>query len=81
MYDDDDDDIKMVFELKPTREQAELAARLMLPPTFFCYTNRPGYVSDDDTDGKTHTLLNRNTGPASRCTSVKSIHVFWLIND
>ncbi|XP_016400029.1 E3 SUMO-protein ligase RanBP2-like [Sinocyclocheilus rhinocerous] len=48
--DDDDDDVEMVFELEPTREQAELAARLMLPHTFFCYKNRPGYVSDDDRD-------------------------------
>ncbi|XP_016339596.1 E3 SUMO-protein ligase RanBP2-like isoform X2 [Sinocyclocheilus anshuiensis] len=48
--DDDDDDVEMVFVLKPTREQAELAARLMLPHTFFCYKNRPGYVSDDDRD-------------------------------
>ncbi|XP_016097614.1 E3 SUMO-protein ligase RanBP2 [Sinocyclocheilus grahami] len=45
-----DDDIKIVFELKPTIEQAELAASLMLPPTFFCYKNHPGYVSDDDGD-------------------------------
>lgn len=57
MCDDDDDDVQIVFELKPTREQAELAARLMLPPTFFCYKNRPGYVSDDDNDGKIHTLF------------------------
>lgn len=54
---DDDDDVQIVFELKPTREQAELAARLMLPPTFFCYKNYPGYVSDDDNDGKIHTLF------------------------
>ncbi|XP_016369049.1 E3 SUMO-protein ligase RanBP2-like isoform X2 [Sinocyclocheilus rhinocerous] len=45
-----DDDIEIVFELKPSIEQAELAASLMLPPTFFCYKNRPGYVSDDDGD-------------------------------
>ncbi|KAL1268734.1 hypothetical protein QQF64_034097, partial [Cirrhinus molitorella] len=45
-----DDDFEIIYELKPTREQAELAARLMLPPTFFCYKNRPGYISDDDND-------------------------------
>ncbi|KAF4109509.1 hypothetical protein G5714_010582 [Onychostoma macrolepis] len=48
--DDDDDDVEIVFEQRPTREQAELAARLQLPPTFFCYKNCPGYVSDDDND-------------------------------
>ncbi|RXN21720.1 E3 SUMO- ligase 2-like isoform X2 [Labeo rohita] len=47
---DDDGDVELVFELKPTREQEVLATRLMLPPTFFCYKNRPGYVSDDDND-------------------------------
>lgn len=47
-----DDDVEIIFERKPTREQEELAARLMLPPTFFCYKNDPGYVSDDDNDGK-----------------------------
>nr|XP_055072526.1 ranBP2-like and GRIP domain-containing protein 4 isoform X2 [Misgurnus anguillicaudatus] len=44
------DDVQIVFELKPTKEQAELAARLMLPTTFFCYKNQPGYVSDEDGD-------------------------------
>ncbi|XP_016098452.1 LOW QUALITY PROTEIN: E3 SUMO-protein ligase RanBP2-like [Sinocyclocheilus grahami] len=48
--DEDEDDVEMVYVLKPTREQAELAARLMLPHTFFCYKNLPGYVSDDDRD-------------------------------
>lgn len=49
---DEDDDVKIIFERQPTREQAELAARLMLPPAFFCYKNVQGYVSDDDNDGK-----------------------------
>ncbi|XP_065149167.1 E3 SUMO-protein ligase RanBP2 isoform X1 [Paramisgurnus dabryanus] len=44
------DDVQIIFELKPTKEQAELAARLMLPKTFFCYKNKPGYVSDEDED-------------------------------
>lgn len=47
-----DDDVEIIFEREPTREQAELAARLMLPPTFFCYKNDPGYISDDENDGK-----------------------------
>lgn len=55
------DDIEIVFEVKPTREQAELAARLMLPPTFFCYKNRQGYVSEEDSDGKIHTLFKQMT--------------------
>lgn len=55
---DDDGDVELVFELKPTREQEVLATRLMLPPTFFCYKNRPGYVSDDDNDGKICTQIN-----------------------
>lgn len=53
----DDEDVEIVFELKPMRKHAELAARLMLPPTFFCYKNHPGYLSDDDNDGKIHTLF------------------------
>ncbi|XP_065149173.1 E3 SUMO-protein ligase RanBP2 isoform X6 [Paramisgurnus dabryanus] len=44
------DDVQIVFELKPTKEQAELSARLRLPTTFFCYKNQPGYVSDEDAD-------------------------------
>lgn len=44
-------DIEIVFEQQPTKEQAELARKLMLPPTFFIYKNKPGYVSDDS-DGK-----------------------------
>ncbi|XP_051565733.1 RANBP2-like and GRIP domain-containing protein 5/6 isoform X1 [Myxocyprinus asiaticus] len=45
-----DADVEIIFERKPTKDQAELAARLGLPPTFFCYKNVPGYISDDDDD-------------------------------
>ncbi|XP_016113467.1 E3 SUMO-protein ligase RanBP2-like [Sinocyclocheilus grahami] len=45
-----DADAEIVFERKPTVEQAKLAARLMLPHTFFCYRNEPGYASDEDDD-------------------------------
>uniref|UniRef100_A0A8B9HQY7 E3 SUMO-protein ligase RanBP2 n=1 Tax=Astyanax mexicanus TaxID=7994 RepID=A0A8B9HQY7_ASTMX len=50
-----DSDVEIVFERKPTKEQAELARRLMLPPAFFHYKNEPGYVSDgtDDEDYET----------------------------
>ncbi|XP_056611064.1 E3 SUMO-protein ligase RanBP2 isoform X2 [Triplophysa dalaica] len=44
------DDVEIVFERKPTKEQAQLAAGLLLPSTFFCYKNLQGYVSDDDDD-------------------------------
>ncbi|XP_059403014.1 RANBP2-like and GRIP domain-containing protein 5/6 isoform X3 [Carassius carassius] len=55
-----DDDIEIIFERKPTREQAELAARLMLPPTFFCYKNSPGYISDEDSDDEDFESAVRN---------------------
>ncbi|XP_039529765.1 E3 SUMO-protein ligase RanBP2-like isoform X4 [Pimephales promelas] len=57
---DEDDDVEIIFEHKPTREQAELAARLMLPPAFFCYKNVPGYVSDDDDDDEDFETAVRN---------------------
>lgn len=48
-----DADVQIVFERKPTADQAELAAGLMLPHTFFCYRNDPGHAShEDDDDGK-----------------------------
>lgn len=49
--DSHDSDVEIVFEQQPTPEQADLAQKLMLPPTFFTYKNKPGYVSDDS-DGK-----------------------------
>nr|XP_002663326.2 E3 SUMO-protein ligase RanBP2 isoform X3 [Danio rerio] len=48
--DDDDDDLEVIFERQPTREQADLAASLLLPHTFFCYKNRPGYTSEEEED-------------------------------
>ncbi|KAK3568957.1 hypothetical protein QTP86_021368 [Hemibagrus guttatus] len=45
-----DSDIEIVFEQQPTKEQAELARKLMLPPMFFIFKNKPGYVSDDSDD-------------------------------
>ena len=45
------DEIEIVYELTPTPEQRALADFLKLPSTFFCYKNKPGYVSDED-DGK-----------------------------
>ncbi|XP_074188422.1 E3 SUMO-protein ligase RanBP2 isoform X3 [Rhinolophus sinicus] len=45
-----DDDVLIVYELTPTPEQKALASKLKLPPTFFCYKNRPDYVSEEDDD-------------------------------
>ncbi|KAG8586923.1 hypothetical protein GDO81_005518 [Engystomops pustulosus] len=41
-------DVLIVYELTPTSEQRTLAEKLLLPPTFFCYKNKPGYVSDEN---------------------------------
>ncbi|XP_012586985.1 PREDICTED: E3 SUMO-protein ligase RanBP2 isoform X2 [Condylura cristata] len=46
----DDDDVLIVYELIPTPEQKALASKLKLPPTFFCYKNRPDYVSEEEED-------------------------------
>ncbi|XP_067300768.1 E3 ubiquitin/ISG15 ligase TRIM25-like isoform X2 [Pseudorasbora parva] len=45
-----DADVEILFERKPTAEQAELAGRLKLPSTFFCYRNQSGDLSDEDDD-------------------------------
>lgn len=50
--DDDDDEVEIVYVREPTAEQAALAKKLLLPLTFFCYQNEPGYASDDETDGE-----------------------------
>ena len=47
-----DDDVLIVYELTPTPEQRALASRLQLPPTFFCYKNRPDYISEEEEDGE-----------------------------
>uniref|UniRef100_A0A672G1V1 RanBP2-like and GRIP domain-containing protein 3 n=1 Tax=Salarias fasciatus TaxID=181472 RepID=A0A672G1V1_SALFA len=46
----EDSDVEIVYVKEPTAEQAALARRLLLPHTFFCYQNEPGYTSDDQTD-------------------------------
>ncbi|CAI9535503.1 unnamed protein product [Staurois parvus] len=45
---DSSPDVLFVYELTPTEEQRALADQLLLPPTFFCYKNKPGYVSDEN---------------------------------
>ncbi|XP_038576160.1 ranBP2-like and GRIP domain-containing protein 3 isoform X1 [Micropterus salmoides] len=47
---DEDSEVEVVYVREPTAEQAALARKLLLPPTFFCYQNEPGYTSDDQTD-------------------------------
>ncbi|XP_017279338.1 E3 SUMO-protein ligase RanBP2 isoform X2 [Kryptolebias marmoratus] len=47
---DEDSDVEIVYVKEPTAEQADFARKLLLPLTFFCYKNEPGYVSDDETD-------------------------------
>ncbi|XP_069827024.1 E3 SUMO-protein ligase RanBP2-like isoform X2 [Dendropsophus ebraccatus] len=45
---DSSSDVLIVYELTPTAAQKALADQLLLPPTFFCYKNKPGYVSDEN---------------------------------
>ncbi|XP_012519718.1 PREDICTED: E3 SUMO-protein ligase RanBP2 [Propithecus coquereli] len=45
-----DDEVLIVYELTPTAEQRALATKLKLPSTFFCYKNRPDYVSEEEED-------------------------------
>jgi len=49
---DEDSDVEVVYVMEPTAEQAAFAKELLLPLTFFCYQNEPGYTSDDQTDGE-----------------------------
>lgn len=49
---DEDSEVEVVYVREPTAEQAALARKLLLPLTFFCYQNEPGYTSDDQTDGE-----------------------------
>uniref|UniRef100_A0A673AUW6 E3 SUMO-protein ligase RanBP2 n=1 Tax=Sphaeramia orbicularis TaxID=375764 RepID=A0A673AUW6_9TELE len=53
---DEDSDVEIVYVREPTAEQAALARKLLLPLTFFCYQNEPGYVSDDAPDDEDYEL-------------------------
>eukprot|EP00062_Callorhinchus_milii_P018643 gi/632972342/ref/XP_007902610.1/ PREDICTED: E3 SUMO-protein ligase RanBP2 isoform X4 [Callorhinchus milii] len=60
---DVDEDVQIVFVLTPTPEQEAFAKELQLPPTFFCYKNKPGYVSDDEEDDEDYeTAVKRLNG-------------------
>ncbi|KAK9401802.1 E3 SUMO-protein ligase RanBP2 [Crotalus adamanteus] len=54
------DDVLIVYELTPTPEQRALAESLKLPPTFFCYKNKPEYLSEDDDDGEAKISQNNS---------------------
>ncbi|XP_043365543.1 E3 SUMO-protein ligase RanBP2-like isoform X2 [Dermochelys coriacea] len=43
-------DVLIVYELTPTPGQRALADSLKLPSTFFCYKNKPSYLSEEDDD-------------------------------
>uniref|UniRef100_A0A665UIQ6 E3 SUMO-protein ligase RanBP2 n=1 Tax=Echeneis naucrates TaxID=173247 RepID=A0A665UIQ6_ECHNA len=55
----EDSEVEVVYVREPTAEQAALARKLLLPLTFFCYQNEPGYCSDDQTDGENRPSLNK----------------------
>ncbi|XP_053160760.1 E3 SUMO-protein ligase RanBP2-like isoform X1 [Hemicordylus capensis] len=55
-------DVFIVYELTPTPEQRALADSLRLPPTFFCYKNKPGYLSEDDDDEDFETAVKKLNG-------------------
>nr|XP_008105263.1 PREDICTED: E3 SUMO-protein ligase RanBP2 isoform X2 [Anolis carolinensis] len=59
---DTSDDVFIVYEATPTTEQRALAESLRLPPTFFCYKNKPGYLSEDDDDEDYETVVKRLNG-------------------
>ncbi|XP_055501072.1 uncharacterized protein LOC129702972 isoform X1 [Leucoraja erinacea] len=58
----EDEDVVMLSEVTPTPEQRALALKLLLPPTFFCYKNKPGYYSSDDEDENFETAIRKLGG-------------------
>ncbi|XP_072352028.1 uncharacterized protein [Scyliorhinus torazame] len=54
-----DEDVVMLREVTPTAEQRALALELLLPPTFFCYKNTPGYQSSDDEEENFETAVKK----------------------
>uniref|UniRef100_A0A671XAR3 E3 SUMO-protein ligase RanBP2 n=1 Tax=Sparus aurata TaxID=8175 RepID=A0A671XAR3_SPAAU len=43
-WSEEDSEVEVVYVREPTAEQAALARKLLLPLTFFCYQNEPGYA-------------------------------------
>ncbi|XP_053561416.1 E3 SUMO-protein ligase RanBP2 [Bombina bombina] len=75
---DSSSEVIFMYELVPTTEQRALAEKLLLPPTFFCYKNKPGYVSDEsDIDDEDFEIavkkLNGQLYPETVGSSRKSI--------
>ncbi|XP_066542548.1 E3 SUMO-protein ligase RanBP2 isoform X1 [Hoplias malabaricus] len=60
--DKNDSDVEIVFERQPTKEQKELARKLLLPPAFFIYKNALGYVSDETDDEDYETAVKNLKG-------------------
>ncbi|XP_072119283.1 E3 SUMO-protein ligase RanBP2 isoform X1 [Mobula birostris] len=56
------EDLQIIFASVPTPEQEALAKELKLPPMFFCYKNKPGYVSDDEDDEDYETAVKNLNG-------------------
>ncbi|XP_067847224.1 uncharacterized protein [Heptranchias perlo] len=56
------EDVVMLSEITPTPEQRALASKLCLPPTFFCYKNKPGYHSSDDEEENFETAVKKLDG-------------------
>nr|XP_019945469.1 PREDICTED: E3 SUMO-protein ligase RanBP2-like isoform X2 [Paralichthys olivaceus] len=84
---DEDSEVEIVYVREPTAEQAALARKLLLPLTFFCYQNEPGYISDDQTDDEDYEsavkALNGKLYPdapeqgASACSNEPDCQVVW----
>ncbi|XP_053192197.1 E3 SUMO-protein ligase RanBP2-like [Scomber japonicus] len=47
---DDDSEVEVMNVREATAEQSALAKKLLLPLTFFCYQNEPGYTSNEQSD-------------------------------
>ncbi|XP_078732387.1 E3 SUMO-protein ligase RanBP2-like isoform X1 [Lampetra fluviatilis] len=57
---DEGGEVEVVWELSPKEEQRVLAELLLLPATFFCYKNEPGYTSDSDEEDEDFATAVRN---------------------
>ncbi|CAN0090654.1 unnamed protein product [Lampetra fluviatilis] len=57
---DEGGEVEVVWELSPKEEQRVLAEWLLLPATFFCYKNEPGYTSDSDEEDEDFATAVRN---------------------
>uniref|UniRef100_A0A4W5RNB2 E3 SUMO-protein ligase RanBP2 n=1 Tax=Hucho hucho TaxID=62062 RepID=A0A4W5RNB2_9TELE len=78
-----DGEVEVVYVRQPTEEQAHLARELLLPLTFFCYQNEPGYTSDDQTDDEDfETTVKALNGklyqdPPKRKAADPEVEVVW----